>query len=60
MSSIRFGVMNENAGRLLLARSVASWVYGTSSAAQVAGPGLGGVLPASKVSPEIAIDVTEE
>jgi hypothetical protein len=26
MSSIRFGVTNENAGRLLLARSLASWV----------------------------------
>src|SRR5215472_534251 len=30
MSSIRFGVMNENAGRALLARSVASCAYGTS------------------------------
>src|SRR5215469_3397705 len=31
MSSIRFGVMKENAGSALLVRSVASWVYGTSN-----------------------------
>src|SRR5258708_543793 len=33
MSSIRLGVMNENAGRALPARSAASWVYGTSRVA---------------------------
>src|SRR6516165_7070342 len=35
MSSIRFGVMKEKAGSVLLARSVDSCVNGTSSAEQV-------------------------
>jgi hypothetical protein len=34
MSSITFGVMNENAGRVLSARSAGSWVNGTSVAEQ--------------------------
>jgi hypothetical protein len=34
MSLIAFGVMNENAGRVLFARSVASCVEGTSRVAQ--------------------------
>src|SRR5215831_271210 len=53
MSSMRFGVTNENAGSVLFARSVASWVYGTSRVAQpLSEVKYGGGLCRTAYSPE--------